>query len=283
MNPGLLSRAMLCVASIAVPRRLRAEWLKEWSAELWYVRHAQADNSLLRAEKEIACFCFGAFEDAFCLRRETTHHRVPLATTRGSARQCLLFLAAIGGVSVCAALAIPEVRAKVSAAQYHLPQNLVLIRNEQRLDAIPPITVDQLLALETQKQRYFDAFASYRIVIAPTASRSSLAVAHVSPNLFELLHLPVRFFSAAIAGDREVPQVILSERLWKKQFAANPNLTGEVVRLDSMDVLVSGIMPADAWQLPAAPDAWQLDPDHSTSTIPGIVVARRAASNPSRE
>jgi len=283
MNLGFVSSAMLRAASMAVPRALRSEWLKEWRAELWHVRHAQADKSLLQAEQEIARFCFGAFEDALCLRRETTHHRVPLATTRGSARQCLLFLAAIGGVSVCAALVIPGVRAKVSEAQYQLPQNLVLIRNEQRVDTTPPITVDQLLALETQKQRYFDAFASYRIVTAPMASHSNLAIAHVSPNLFELLHLPVRFLPAAIAGDREVPQVILSERLWKKQFAAAPNLAGEVVRLGSMDVLVAGIMPADAWQLPATPDAWQLDSGYSTSTIPGIVVARRAASNPSRE
>ncbi len=284
MNLGFVSIAMLRVASIAVPRGLRVEWLKEWRAELWHVRHAQADKSLLQAEREIGRFCFGAFEDALCLRRESTHHRVPLATTRGSARQCLLFLAAIGGVSVCAALVMPGVRAKVSEAQYHLPQNLVLIRNGQWANAAtPPISVDQLLALETQKQRYFDAFASYRIVITPTASRSSLAVAHVSPNLFELLHLPVRFFPAAIADDREVPQVMLSERLWKKQFAANPNLTGEVVRLGSTDVLVAGIMPADAWQLPATIDAWQLDPVGPTQETPGVVVARRMPSNPSRE
>ena len=53
MNLGFVSSAMLRAASMAVPRALRSEWLKEWRAELWHVRHAQTDKSLLRAEQEI--------------------------------------------------------------------------------------------------------------------------------------------------------------------------------------------------------------------------------------
>ncbi len=63
MNPGCmdmewLQATTLRVASLLAPRDQRAEWVKEWRSELWYIPPHGATR-----------FCMGAFQDAFWLRR----------------------------------------------------------------------------------------------------------------------------------------------------------------------------------------------------------------------
>lgn len=100
---------LLRIASLLVPRRQRSEWEMEWRSELWHVREAcTPDRSLSRrGEREVTAFCLGAFQDAFCLWRESGQKRVPLATTKGSAVQCLRFLIALIAISYGVALLLP--------------------------------------------------------------------------------------------------------------------------------------------------------------------------------
>jgi hypothetical protein len=41
--------------------------------------------------------------------------------------------------------------------------------------------------------------------------------------------------------------VVLSERLWRRRFAADPAVIGKVITLDSEDYVVIGVMPASFW------------------------------------
>src|SRR5882724_2323138 len=103
-NLGLLS-----LASLLVPAQHRGEWWREWRSELWHVRQACTPQGSVswQGEREVAAFCLGAFQDGFCLRREAGHKKVPLATTKGSAAQCMFFLVTIMAVSYGVALLCP--------------------------------------------------------------------------------------------------------------------------------------------------------------------------------
>ena len=75
MKPSLklvfaaVEHGLLRCAAQLVPCGRRADWLREWKAELWHVRQERAPMEQLswQAEREIACFCLGAFQDATCL------------------------------------------------------------------------------------------------------------------------------------------------------------------------------------------------------------------------
>jgi hypothetical protein len=41
--------------------------------------------------------------------------------------------------------------------------------------------------------------------------------------------------------------VVLSERLWRRRFGADPAVIGKVITLDSQDYVVVGVMPASFW------------------------------------
>jgi predicted permease len=84
-------------------------------------------------------------------------------------------------------------------------------------------------------------------------------IARASPSLFTVLRTPPKLGRAftedeATLGNDRV--AVLSDRLWRTRFGANPNITGLEIRLDGDSFRVIGVMPAgfgfpthdiDAW------------------------------------
>ena len=96
----------------------------------------------------------------------------------------------------------------------------------------------------------FDGFAFYRVRLKEPALRtdgahekSTWRVAHANSNLLMLLGLSVRFPSTGAAGGSAVPEVILSERVWKKEFGADSHVAGTVVQLGNRPVRIGGVVP----------------------------------------
>jgi putative ABC transport system permease protein len=72
-------------------------------------------------------------------------------------------------------------------------------------------------------------------------------VARVSPGLFPLLGVAPLLGRGFTAEEDEVGKsrvVALSEGLWRRHFAADPNIIGRVVKLDEAPYTVVGVMPA---------------------------------------
>src|ERR1700756_549865 len=137
---------LVSLASLLVPGQHRGEWCREWRSELWHVRQACTPQSapLWNGEREVAAFCLGAFQDALCLRREVGRKKIPFATTKGAAAQCMLFLVAVVAVSYGIALLLPGVRAQVLSSRYRVPQNLVMIQSARyNQDSVPTISAEQ--------------------------------------------------------------------------------------------------------------------------------------------
>ena len=277
----LLHCGLLRCASLLVPAEQRAEWRREWRGELWHVRQACSTPGATlgtftwQGEREVTDFCLGAFQDALCLRRAGRLQKPPFAAMDGTARQCLLILAALLAASYALALLLPGVRAERSLWQRKVNPNLVLIEQaDSNSSARPTITPGQFRSWELRKQQYFAGLAFYRVThepvereFEPSGARDRAAlgnawgVAHASPNLFMLLGLPVRFADPdARAGD-DLPAVILSEAAWKRDFGADTHVAGSVVRLGTREARIAGVAPDGSLELPGRVDVWMLEPD----------------------
>ena len=49
--------------------------------------------------------------------------------------------------------------------------------------------------------------------------------------------------------------MVLSDRLWRRRFAADPAIVGKTIRLDDQNFLVTGVMPA-SFDFPMATELW---------------------------
>jgi hypothetical protein len=275
----LLCLGLLRSASLLVPESQRDEWWMEWRSELWHVRQSCTPEGGISwtAEREVAAFCFGAFQDALCLREHFEQRRIPHEMTVGSATQCLLLLVALATGSYGVALLLPGVSAILHPSHYRDARNLTLVHDGHYSgDSEPTISAAQYRLWKRRRQDIFDGFAFYQVVHEPVSSALHVqavnTVAVASSNLFELLGLPVRFASGKTHDD--MPKLILSDEAWRREFGGDTSVFGRVVRVGLRDAIVGGVAPAGCWRLPGKVDAWLLEPDaEGFSEGMGFVVA----------
>jgi hypothetical protein len=255
-------------ASLLTPGSARAEWLQEWRAELWHLRKATVSNSAesWRAEQQAARFCLGALQDALCMRRLSSRKKQQPRSFRGSAVQCIIALAAALIVSYGVALLLPGVRAESHPALYQVNPNTILIQDAQRTDdSAPTISAPTFALWKQRRQRFFDGLAFYQIALEgiTKGSRTSSGwrVAHATPNLLALLGVPVRFAAEGPEVPDNLPTLVLGDRVWRRDFDADVNVAGRVVRVGQREARIAGVVRYGAWRLPGNVDAWLLEPN----------------------
>jgi hypothetical protein len=257
----LLCLGSLRCASLLVPRRGRAEWWREWQSELWHVRQECTPERGISwiAEREVAEFCLGAFQDALCLKAHSEERRASHLSTKGSAMQCIRLLAGLGAIGFGVAMMLPGVSAILHSPQYHDTKNLKLIRDAHYSgDSIATISAAQYQVWKLKRQELFDGFAFYQVVREPVSGGIAASeVAIASSNIFDLLGLPVRFASAKPRGD--MPRLILSEDMWKSRFGGDSQIFGRAIHVGSVDAIVGGVVREGSWRLPKKVDAWLLE------------------------
>jgi len=270
----ILHAGLLRAASLLVPGRLRAEWRREWRGELWHVQQAceRMSGTSWQGEREVASFCMGAFQDALCLRRSGKRGRFPFAQLHGAPSQCILILGTILAVSFTIAQLLPGVRAERSLSPGAVRPGLVTIEEiGENNDTMPKIPQSQYRSWADHKQKFFDGFAFYRVTTevvernASTRGNSVWSVGRAGANLFTLLGLPIRFRDPDGLGG-SMPEVILSEKTWKRDFGSDPHVAGVVVQLGEQAARIAGVAPDSSLELPRRVDAWMLGPD---SAMPG--------------
>jgi hypothetical protein len=93
--------------------------------------------------------------------------------------------------------------------------------------------------------------------------------------------VPFRETGATVGAD--MPSVILSESLWKREFGADPHVAGNVVQVGIRRAIIVGVAPEGPSGLPGKVDAWLLEPD--SQMVPagaGYVVAHLSDSGRSK-
>jgi hypothetical protein len=281
-----INRGLLRCASSLVPERQRAEWRLEWESELWHVRRSNGTFGAVswRAEREIADFCFGAFQDAACLRRLRWQDQPRFVPLHGSAAKCLFSLGGLLLVSFLLSILLPGVRAMQGFSSTQVRPGTILIRDEgANNESVPTMAIDQVRVWERGRQRYVDGFAFYRVdaesIVFGPHTGGTWRIAQASSNLFAVAGWSLQYKAPYEEGRSDVPHLVLSERLWRQTFAASPGIVGTVVLVGSRQARVVGIAPGDAWRLPGNSDAWLLKPDSEISPNGrGYVVAHLSRS-----
>lgn len=127
--------------------------------------------------------------------------------------------------------------------------------------------------------RTFDLIGAVRnelLVLTGRDLPDRIEAAAISPSVFQLLGMhPV--LGRAFAADEDQPQknarVVLSEGLWHRRFAADPNILGAALILDGKSYSVIGIAPR-GFQLPGgSSELWipyTVDPKQLTPSQQGL-------------
>lgn len=125
-------------------------------------------------------------------------------------------------------------------------------------------SISYLNFLDWQRDnRSFDAMAAYRnadgMTLTGAGEAENVKAEMVSAGFFELLGIsPIagRTFTADEDRLGANPTVMISEGLWKRKFASNPHIVGQVIVLNGVPRTIVGIIPAsfrlDQWNFHAA-------------------------------
>ena len=84
--------------------------------------------------------------------------------------------------------------------------------------------------------------------------------ARVAPGVFGLLGRQAAIGRTLIDSDAGATQnpVVISDRLWRTKFAADPNVLGTALTLDSATLVIVGVMPADFYFPAPTTDFWRV-------------------------
>lgn len=257
-----LDFALLWSAGLLVPVSKRSEWLREWHAELWYVLRKCSLEAAVHPGStwQATAFCLGAYRDAICLRQRSRHNQQPLAQLRASPSACILLL--IG--TLLSAWGIAHISTRVAAVSEMSRLRVYPSRPAAPQDCSSPETAgDPARSSSGKAQGCFDGFARYRIaqeiVTADGMPRTEWAVAQASPDFFSVLHLPVHFSGRVRKSSTGLPQIVLSEDIWFRDFSADPKIAGTHLRLGSVDGVVAGVASSGSGNLPGSANAWLLE------------------------
>lgn len=148
-----------------------------------------------------------------------------------------------------------------------------------------------------REQRTFSALAAYRRdrfnLSDPGQLPENVTGAFASPEIFavaELKPIAGRYYGPGENRPGAEPVVVISERLWNRRFARDPQVVGSLIPVDGVPRTVIGIAPAslmlpqraELW-LPIAPYAATNPKWQSRGNNPGIYAVGRLAQDQTLE
>jgi predicted permease len=135
---------------------------------------------------------------------------------------------------------------------YKDPETLVLIQTRDRLTGRvnPSGFSGPDLNDWTERTRAFESLAlvSREVFALETQNGfETVSGAHVSGHFFSILEAPLAVGRSF--NDVSTPEIVISDRLWRRSFARDPNVVGRHVRLNSQPYTIVGVTAAD-FELP---------------------------------
>src|SRR3954463_6953634 len=146
---------------------------------------------------------------------------------------------------------------------YTNPDRLVMLQSRGVTNG-NDLGVNYLDFVDWQKQsRSFSDSAFFNLrwngnLESPGGMTETLKTTFTTANLFSLLGVqPMlgRDLNRADDEPKAAKVMLISERLWKKSFGADPNIVGREIRLDGTPRTVVGVMPP-GFRFPSQSDIW---------------------------
>ncbi|HEX5081526.1 MAG TPA: ABC transporter permease [Blastocatellia bacterium] len=250
---------LIRVVGVIVPRRLRANWRREWEAELRHREELLAEWDRLdrRARLDLLRRSTSAFWDAIWLQPKRLEDEM-FQDMRFGARMLLKSKGAAAVAALTLALGIGANTAIFSVIYGVLLKSLpypeadrLMVLNEAS-KTTPYMTVSYLNLRDWQRQQnVFENITGYipdSMILTGDGEPERLIGKYATANFFATLGAPLalgRVFSEEedrLGGERVV---ILSHRVWQGRFNGDPNLIGRMIQLNGASHTVIGVTAAD--------------------------------------
>jgi predicted permease len=269
------SRSLIRLAGALTPAARRAAWREEWEAELWRLwRDGEQESDASRARSAVR-FSAGAFRHALDERRRQPIGDSRMATVLVDLQFALRLIrrrpVAALAVVLSLALGVGANAAVYSIVQavllrplpYVAPDELVMVwehnisRDRQR-NVVSP---GNFLAWRDEHQGFarFDAFADFSVNLTGVGEPEEIPTQAVTGGIFALLGVPAAVGRTIVESDdlAGAPQAaVLSDRLWRRRFAADPGVIGRSVTISARSVTIVGVMPPGFNILNPRTDLW---------------------------
>src|SRR5215813_15077705 len=251
---------LIRVIGVIVPRRLRADWRREWEAELRHREELLAEWDRLdwRAKIDLLRRSTSAFWDAVWLQPKRLEDemvqdlRFALRSLRKHSRLSLVVVATLTlgiGVStgVFAWVNAEYLRARVDKDHASFARVYTAYTDDPTRFVIPGDTTWEDYQAFRDSAKSISALVAWTNVEAPFGQDDPAVTraALVTGNFFELYDpgppLLGRLLLPADCAAAADPVVVLSERLWRRRFAADPQVVGRITHFNGQPVTIVGV------------------------------------------
>jgi putative ABC transport system permease protein len=240
---------LIRVIGVIVPRRLRADWRQEWEGELQY-RETQLthwDKLDRRAKLALLWHSLGAFADAIWLQPRRMEDEM-YQDLRFGARMLLKSRTFTVAAILSLAIGIGANTALFSVVNAVLWRPLPYPGAERLVRVGDWNTAAEFAALK-ETRRVFDGLAAWSsrdFMLTRRGAPAHLKAHRITPELLPLLGVTPQAGRAFVAeefrpGSDQV--ALISDRLWRARFGADPQIIGQEVTLDDRPYTVVGVTP----------------------------------------
>lgn len=257
---------LLRAASLLVPKPARADWYKEWYAEIWHWMHFLAESGRLnsRSVLEILRHCWGAFPDAAWHRFDQKKALRAFDEVPRSARFCL---GAIGGAFIFLFLVTglaPTIRSGFRPLPFFQPNRLAYLSFQSNFAQYEEENLFHNAADWSATSKTAESVAAYSwhpvAVVVPRGVVRDIS-ARVSPDFFELLGNKAALGRVFSSGDETAcPRcAVITHRFWADEFNSDRGIVGKTISVNDQAKTVIGVLPENfvfifpevsVWELP---------------------------------
>jgi len=246
------SNLILRAASLLVPGAQRAEWYREWHAEIWHRIHFLHESGRLTSatQMELARDCWGSFADAAWLRfdRQKVLHAAREAPR--TARFCLVALALMLMIVLVGSGFAPTIRTAFASMPYSQPSRLADLSFTGGSIYYPMDNLFNIIPVWEEKSTTTESAAGYSWYasrIVTTNGSRGVVSARVSPGFFEVLGVKATAGRIFRAGDEHecARCVVISHHVWTSAFQSDPSIVGKPILVGHRERLVIGVLPAE--------------------------------------
>lgn len=267
---------LITLVGVIVPRRLRADWRREWEGELQHREELLAEWDLLdwRSKLDLVRRSTSAFWDALWLQPKRLEDemfqdiRFGIRSLRQSPAFIFIAISTLAlGIGANTAIFSLISALLLRPLPYSEPQRLVSISEGSGGRVNHPHFLDW-----KEQANSFQNIATYSsesLTLSGAGGAEQLDCGKVSASFFPTLGVQPAL-GRNFLPDEDLPGAgrvaIISHNLWSRRFNSDPNLLGKTITLDDKSYTVVGILPPkfrfyeshEAW-IPLALPALKLD------------------------
>ncbi len=266
---------LLRTASLLVPAAQRAEWYKEWHAEVWHWLHFLSESGRLNQQTtlDLLRHCWGAFPDAAWHRFNQKKVLRAWYEVPRSARFCLGMCLSLLLVVVLLTGLAPTIRSSFRPLPFRQADRLACLSLHGSFSQLSEYSLFHDAANWSQWARSTEMVAAYSwrpvALILPDDVVRDIS-ARVSPNFFQLLGNGAALGRVFAPGDETscAGCVVITHRLWQSQFHSDREIIGKTISLDGRPATVLGVLPENFVFIFPEVSIWMLPGEGASATNP---------------